>query len=65
MIYKLRRKSHSQIEITKMYDRFHLIMNDFEFKKTFPEGEKTYYRVIHINFSWLRWDYVILLRKKR
>ena len=39
--------------------------NSLQFKKSFPDGEKTYKRVITIKLRWLLWDYELLLRKSR
>jgi len=65
MEYSLTYKSHSYLTVKRNYKKCEIIPNSFKYNKKFPEGERTYKKVININFRWLFWNYELLLRKPR
>lgn len=65
MIYTLTRKSHSQLKVERIYKKFEFLPNEFLYKKWFPEGVKTYKKVISVQFRWLLWEFEILIRKPK
>ncbi len=65
MEYRLTKKTHSYIQITKNKSCFYLLPCSFEYEKSYPTKAYQYKRVIKMRFTWLRWSFEILGRKPR